>query len=242
MKIYTHTHIGKRKSQQDCYRIDADNGLFLVCDGVGGSDEGSFAARWVSDFIYDKRYEITSDAKLINLIIDANLLLNHELEEKLPGKNGHTTIALVKFWNESAVSIVHIGDSRVYKIEPGSNYIWHTKDDTLLQQMIDHDILDLKEQTYSHPMRHQLTKSIGSGSQIQKNDISIKKFESLNHDTVLIICTDGVWELFDDNTLLKKMQKHEIKEFIVDLKSNINMHASDNATFVIIDQRKLLNL
>lgn len=237
MKIFTHTHIGKRKSQQDCFRIDADSGLFLVCDGVGGSDEGSFAARWVSDFIYDRRAEITSEENLLQLIVDANTFLNHELKDKLPGKNGHTTIALVKYWNPAAISIVHIGDSRVYKIYNANKQIWHTKDDTLLQQMIDHDILESTDHQIKHPMRHQLTKSIGSGSKIRKNDISSEKFEIHPEDTMLLICTDGVWELLDESIFMENLQKYEIKHFVSSLKYNINLNASDNATFVIIDQR-----
>ncbi len=237
MKIYSHTHIGKRKYQQDSFRMDPESGLFLVCDGVGGSDQGAFASRWVSDYIYERRSEIKDENTLTNILMDANQFLKETLKIEFPGQDGHTTIALVKFWSPTEFSILNIGDTRVYLLDAESSNIWHTKDHTLLQQMMDHHVASEDVLTSNHPFRHQLTTSIGTGSLLKINDISLNKRQELRNSNVILICSDGVWELIDEVSFLEDLKKEDMPQFISTLKSKINEFASDNATFILLDLR-----
>lgn len=242
MKIYSHTHIGKRKSQQDSFRMDPELGLYLVCDGVGGSDQGAFVSRWVSEYIFERRSEIIDDVTLNKIVLDANHFLNKTMDIEFPSQDGHTTIGLLKFWNQTECSILNIGDTRVYIFDTDSNIFWHTKDHTLLQQMVDHNIGNTDMLTIHHPLRHHLTTSIGTGSALKVNEIYINTRHLNKNSNVILICSDGVWELIDTISFLEDLKTVDMPNFISNLKSKVNEYASDNATFILIDQRESLIL
>jgi PPM family protein phosphatase len=240
MKIYSHTHIGKRKSQQDSFRIDPDTGLFLICDGVGGSDQGAYASRLVSEYIFDRKYTIQDSPSLQRLIIAANDHLTEFIVQKFPGDDAHTTIALVKFWAENEISIINIGDTRVYLFDTFDNRIWQTKDHTLLQEMLDHEIVS-PDVILNHPMRHQLTSSIGTGESIRIEEILVTNHTLSISEMVIFICSDGVWELIDSLQFLDEIKTKNMADVVLNLKSKVNEYASDNATFILLDLRTNTN-
>lgn len=234
MKIYTHTHIGKRKTQQDSFRLNVDSGIFVVCDGVGGSDHGAISSQLVSDYIYDNSKIVNNDQQLINTIIEANKALKQHLSQNGDG-DGHTTLAIVKFWSEMNLTVFTVGDSRVYIFDTQNRETWHSKDHTMLQEIIDQGILAKDVEMKNHPLRHRLTHSIGSAKVIDQTQIAIVKKVLTEHERYIMICTDGVWELIENEVLLNELRMMDTSIFIKKLTELVNNYASDNATFIFID-------
>ena len=238
MKIFTHTTIGKRKSQQDSFRLNQENGLYVICDGVGGSEQGSLASQLVSDYIIQHSNEIHNGQTLIDIVKKSSLnLCNHFGQQSIIG-SGHTTLALVKIWEESKLSIITIGDSRVYIINPYKNEIWHSKDHTLLQEILDHGLVSHETDLNHHPMRHRLTKSIGSDEILLHGEIEIIQKSIVPDDEYILICSDGVWELIESEVIIAELRTSETNIFVQRLADIVDHYASDNATFIFLDLKK----
>jgi serine/threonine protein phosphatase PrpC len=77
------------------------------------SEHGAFSAQLVSDYICENSKMVNNDEELVNMIIDSNKFLKQHINQNGEG-DGHTTLAVVKFWSKKFISIFTVGDSRVY--------------------------------------------------------------------------------------------------------------------------------
>lgn len=237
MRVYSHTYIGRRKVQQDNFRMDNDAGFFVVCDGVGGSDDGNIASQFISDYLFDHRYELDNPNTIRERIIDAgNALQLFSKSLNAITKTG-TTLALVKHNQSSSFYLTTIGDTRVYLFYPYKSTYWHSKDHSLVQEMIDERLIGYDDGQKMHPLRNYITKSINSVEDMDISDVLVQEVKVDKNDTCMIICTDGVWEILDENFILKQFSCQPTDHVFEFIKSEVHLKARDNATFIIIDFR-----
>ncbi|MFC3193450.1 PP2C family protein-serine/threonine phosphatase [Marinicella sediminis] len=224
------SHSGiKRDHNEDTYGIDLDAGLFLVADGMGGHDHGEIASALARDHIL---HAIKDGVSIKQAILDANQeIINSSLEKPGDLPMG-TTIALLKT-NGSRFDCVWVGDSRVYKLS--DNHLEPiSSDHSYVQELVDQDLITA-EQARSHPHRNVVTQALGvtdnSEIVISEKHGTIKK-----HDKFLI-CTDGLTEEVDDQTIKEIMSKAlEPKEIGDQLMIQaLENGGSDNITAIIVE-------
>ena len=139
-----------KKVNQDHHLIDAELGLYLVCDGMGGHRGGDIAAQLAgkttrehlrkhkSEIQALAKGEIAADA-VVDLVSAAILAANVEIhklataDKALTGMG--TTIALLLIAGHVGI-VAHVGSSRVYLSRNGK-FIQLTKDHKLAQELID---------------------------------------------------------------------------------------------------------
>ena len=112
-----------RPHNEDCFMVDPDRGLFVVCDGMGGHARGEVASSTACATIRDRvaaqppsRHLGVARDLLVEAIHEANHRVFHlGSGERRPG----TTVAAI-LWARGRFVVAHVGDSRVYRLRRGA--------------------------------------------------------------------------------------------------------------------------
>jgi len=129
MRVFSYSHTGKRSNNEDYIKLTGF--AYVLCDGVGGIDNGEVASSFVGEsFIkkvaFFKPNEITSSV-LKNIITEVQAELNQKAKEQPELKGIGTTFCAAVFTGKG-LFCAHIGDSRIYVIETVEEKYWRTKD------------------------------------------------------------------------------------------------------------------
>jgi PPM family protein phosphatase len=148
------THVGKvRDHNEDAHFLDADAGLFLVCDGMGGHAAGEVASALAVDTIrgrwLDEQIKKLTGAWLATGTADtkkqllgalrAGVLAAHDrilsegARDDAKSGMGTTVVAAIAIGNE--LMFAHAGDSRAYLVRDGIS-MQLTEDHTLLARLL----------------------------------------------------------------------------------------------------------
>jgi protein phosphatase len=210
------THTGrKRDHNEDCYgivsRVERQDspkgssisaqGLYILCDGMGGHAGGEIASSMTVDILRDYFATCWGDTLPDEQTIREGIVAANEAVFEINQKNSAqgsgrmgTTLVLVLVQDRD-IAVAHVGDSRCYGITPTQGLIQLTLDHEVGQQQIlrgvDPDI------AYGRPDSYQLTQAIGPRD---RNYIApdIRFFE-LQEDTLIVLASDGL----TDNQLLE---------------------------------------
>jgi protein phosphatase len=189
LEAHAVTDPGKvRTSNQDCFRIIPELGLFLLADGMGGAKGGERASRLTVDAVADviSRTPHRDAATLLSAVEEANRRVHAEAaaDPRLDGMG--TTLVAALETGENDLAIASVGDSRAYLLHDGHLKVI-TQDQTWVQEV--GRPLGLDEETLRrHPMRHVLTMAVGVGTNVRVRYYAVQ----LAGDDMLMICSDGL--------------------------------------------------
>lgn len=223
------SHVGlRRELNEDTYYGDADMGLWLVADGMGGHEFGEVAAALARDAVVR---EVKSGKPLSEAIryADADIIaLSRQRQESLP--MGTTMVAvLVK---GQRFELAWVGDSRAY--------LWNgqlrqlSSDHSFVQELIDQGAIS-PEQARTHPNRNVITQALGV------TDPENLKVETLSGELKpgmqLLLCSDGLTEEVDDGSIAKHLADKDLSaQECVDqlIHAALDGGGSDNVTVVLL--------
>ncbi|MDR1162124.1 MAG: protein phosphatase 2C domain-containing protein [Tannerellaceae bacterium] len=180
----------------------AANRLFLVCDGMGGHEDGEVASKTATEAIsaYWASHgdEPDSAKKVMNAIASAISAMNLLVKKEGKDKGMGTTMTLASI-GAGTILVAHVGDSRIYQIRPAAGIIYQSKDHSYVQTLVDAGLLTLEEARV-HPMNNIITQVIQPDSfkSIQPETLIIHDVEE---GDCLFLCTDGITESISDDTL-----------------------------------------
>ncbi len=207
-------------------------GLFLVCDGVGGHMGGEVASHWAVEAVRqelgnlfcppDPRATVILSEKEVAAAMQGNDATRHSDLQKLenlvqgavqaanqvvyryahkkPEKAGDagTTITMALVVGNKAV-IGNVGDSRTYLLRNGK-LKQITKDHSLVATLVASGQIKPQE-IFVHPQRNLIYRSLG-----HKLDVQVDTFvEILQPDDHLVLCSDGLWEMLQDDALIARI-------------------------------------
>jgi protein phosphatase len=181
----------------------------LVADGLGGMAAGEVASRtaltklvelvvdtpdWMLDYKNPENIETVHQRMNERFLrIDETIRAQADRDATLSGMGTTLTVA-ANLGNDLVIG--HIGDSRAYLFRDGS-LSQLTKDHTLAQAMIEAGVAQ-RDEPAARSMRHVLTAALGSLGPKTKPEIQHLK---VNPDDQLLLCTDGLTEMVDDQTI-----------------------------------------
>jgi protein phosphatase len=176
-----------RANNEDYCLIEADLGLYVLADGMGGANAGERASRLAVDTVAEIVHSATSrdSQALLTAVEEANrrVLAAANDDPTLEGM-GTTLVAALEI--EQSVSIASVGDSRAYLLDDGGMRVI-TDDQTWVNEVGRPLGLD-EESLKNHPMRHVLTMAIGASTPLTVNYYSVE----MNPGAVLLMCSDGL--------------------------------------------------
>lgn len=230
-----------RTSNQDACvveQLDKSTLLCVVCDGMGGAKSGDVASSlavevfsqevkrsWKADMDTDEIHKMLRNAlKLANFTVyDQSCQF-----EEFSGMG--TTLVAVLVCGRKA-TVLNVGDSRAYRISH-NGILQITKDHSLVQMMVDRGELT-PEQAKSYPGKNYITRAVGTES-VTEGDIFQYVLEK---GTYLLLCSDGLTNLLDDQEILFEVihgaDKQACCQTLVDIAKRRG--APDNVTCVIAE-------
>ncbi len=220
LKVGAGTHTGRvRALNEDAYMLRADDGLFVVCDGMGGAPAGEVASQMAVDAILrelrddapvaperrrtDERGYLPQTTRLAEVVRRSNEVI-FDQAQKDPRQAGMGTTVVGAWIRQHVVSIAHVGDSRAY--------LWH--DERLEPLTRDHSLGEahmaagLIEEVRRLPVEHQnaLVRVLGREPDVE---VDLKEVPVQPGDYVLL-CSDGLTRMVPEYTLARAF--HECRE------------------------------
>lgn len=189
--------------------------IFTVFDGVSMSENQIKGVQIATEFIYDnyKRFYKEEVFHLVELMIQVNnAIINSQWNDAL------TTYCTAVLLENNILTISHLGDSRIYRVED-NKLILITEDDVIF------------------PGSNALTKCLGikrlNNSDFYYKDINFTKGR-------ILLCTDGFYKMFEAGLIAStKMLIHTnldtSKRWI---QENISGRNIDDASYILIDVKE----
>jgi serine/threonine protein phosphatase PrpC len=209
--------------------------LFVVADGMGGHDLGEVASELTIQQVKDTYYHnLQSDipTSLRDAIKQANIAICQANEARRePGEHGYgmgaTCVAAVL--HEQMLYAANVGDSRVYVLHE-SQLRQITRDHSIVAQMVERGEIT-PAQVRTHEKRNQIYRSLG-----EKPELEVDLFtEPVQEGDTLILCTDGLWEMMEDEELGAIIEQYGPEESVQHLIARANeAGGTDNVTAIVV--------
>ncbi len=208
LSVAAATDVGrKRQGNEDCYVADAELGLYLVADGIGGKRGGEEASKLAAEVVRASvRERAATFASLArDASAEARAAACRAVEESVQaacatvhqrnlaeGRRMGTTLSCVVHAGGLAV-LGHVGDSRIYLIRQGG--VHHlTEDHTIAAMQVKAGAMTREEAEQSR-FRGVLTRSLGSHESVQVDTLALE----LANDDALLLSSDGLHMYLPDD-------------------------------------------
>ncbi|MGN0466928.1 MAG: Stp1/IreP family PP2C-type Ser/Thr phosphatase [Lachnospiraceae bacterium] len=237
MKSYGKTHVGMQRSINQDYIYYTDNtvgnlkNLYIVADGMGGHRAGDKASSFaVNRFVELVKENENEDSFFI--MKEVIKQVNKELIELAASEeefHGMGTTFVAATVDEEEVSVVNIGDSRLYLYSENLRQI--TLDHSLVEELLRAGQIE-KSRAKNHPQKNIITKALGASLSMEPDFF---KVEWKIGDKVLL-CSDGLSNMVDDDEIEEILAVNSEEEKIVtQLVDQANYYGGlDNIATVII--------
>ncbi len=246
-----------RSINEDFCGIFEEDGLAVVCDGMGGHNAGANASRLAVTTIRYMylfldpafHYQVTKDLIAQDLVIAARLvgsirLANRNVynrssrQAELSGMG--TTVSALAIQDGVAI-IAHVGDSRIYRFRQ-QNMKLITEDHTWVNELIQDQEIN-REEARNFEKQNVITRALGLSGSI-KIDVGI---EPVQPGDLFLICTDGLTKALSDEEISRIVffndgnLDHTLHHLI---DTAMMKDGSDNTTvtFVAIDEQELFSV
>ena len=202
----------RRSSNEDSHSSRPDIGLFIVADGMGGHVAGEVASRVAVEsiaafiqetagadknrtwpFPFEPRLSLEANRlkaafRLANRRIAATIADSQDLR-------GMATTASAILHGPTHSCVVHIGDSRVYRMR-GAELTQLTHDHSWVEEQVRAGTLT-PAAARQHPWRNVVTRALSGGDD---PDIDVVEIDPLPGDRYLL-CSDGLFGVVPDEQI-----------------------------------------
>jgi protein phosphatase len=196
MKIesFALSDIGRvRQENQDSSGYFPTRNLFVVADGMGGHKGGKQASEMAVTTVEEHcvpSQDIAGPAeavsRLVDAVRDANRRIFARASQDSDLSHMGTTLVALLFDGLGQGSVVHVGDSRAYRLRDDRLELL-TTDHTVVSDLLrNHDISEAEASV--HPYRHVLTRALGAAGDVSPD---VQQLDVRSGDLYLL-CSDGV--------------------------------------------------
>jgi serine/threonine protein phosphatase PrpC len=248
LDVATLSHPGMvRSHNEDTVFADAEAGLAVLADGMGGYSAGEVASGIAVNVVsnglmpelragrelskVDVQSGLTHAALLLSQNIAAANKGIYEAAQARPECAGMGTTIVAALFHGNRVSIGHIGDSRCYRLR-AEKFEQLTHDHSLLQEQIDSGQLTAEQARYSLN-KNLVTRALGIEA-IVPADIAEYRLEA---DDIYLLCSDGLTDMVEPEVVHEILgaKRNELPEAAADLVELANRNGGrDNISVVLV--------
>jgi len=227
-----------RSGNEDNYDSDvnANRGVFIVADGMGGHAAGEVASLMAVQTVMQELAElreIDDGGAAANKMAGSLRLANRNIHDRTlaeSDKQGMGTTASVLVIDEKKYLIGQVGDSRVYLVRDGL-LTQLTKDHSYVQEQVDAGFLTPEQAKY-HPYSNVITRCVGASSDVEPD---VYKGDTKAGD-IFLVASDGLTGMVDDRRISQLlMSRAEPDRKVHSLISEANGRGGlDNITAIVV--------
>lgn len=189
------SEVGPIRSRNEDFVYCGSN-LVAVADGVGGNVHGEIASALAIraiGYLNDRLYLVDPEDELR---VAARYATDRLAEATAadPALLGMATTLTALRLDGDAVAMLHIGDSRAYRLRD-NDWVQLTRDDSFVQDLVDVGALTA-EQARTHPARSVVSKAL-DGSPVRPH---VSVLPAACGDRYLV-CTDGLSDYADEDAI-----------------------------------------
>jgi serine/threonine protein phosphatase PrpC len=179
----------KRPSNEDAFGYSVEDGVYVVCDGMGGAAAGEIASSIAVDEVLrllcarDRNASLPAVAEEAICAANTAIFSRAQRNHKLSGM-GTTLVALVV--EEARVWVLNVGDSRCYRLRAG-RLEQLTLDHSLVEEQVRLGRMSRAEALRS-PLRNMITRALGTQTRVTPDCF---QFEAAPGD-IFLLCSDGL--------------------------------------------------
>ncbi len=199
-----------REHNEDTIALDADIGLLVLADGMGGYNAGEVASgiavKTIVNLVREavEREDLAAiDAStgltrrsivLRDAIQRANKII-FQTAKTQPQCEGMGTTVVGALFYDNHVTVAHVGDSRIYRVRSG-RLEQITLDHSLLQELVDRGFYS-PEEAQRAANKNYVTRALGVEPSVE---VEIAEHEVLKGDHYML-CSDGLSDMVEDSDI-----------------------------------------
>ncbi len=224
----------RRIQNEDSYLDLPEYGVFAVADGVGGAQAGEVASKMAVEILAEAFVNLKShdDAEEImkEAIKKANAAV-YQMSKELPQLSSMATTIVALHVKNNIATIAHVGDSRLYRLDPRGNFFRETQDHSIVEEEVRAGRMTLA-QAANHPSRNVISRAIGAERDV---DMDLKTI-MIEPNTTFLLCSDGVTRHIEDYELREILVENSDPKQVCDKIKQIcyRRGAEDNLTAVVV--------
>ncbi len=199
-----------REHNEDTIGTDADIGLVVLADGMGGYKAGEVASgiavRTVMSLVKDavEREDLTirdpesgmsrPGILLRDAIQRANKIIYQTARTQANCEGMGTTVVAGLFFDDR-LTVAHVGDSRLY-LQRGGEFRQVTQDHSLLQELVSRGFYT-PEEAQRAAAKNYVTRALGvePAVEVDVTEVPVSK------DDLFLLCSDGLSDMVEDEDI-----------------------------------------
>ncbi|RZI83573.1 MAG: Stp1/IreP family PP2C-type Ser/Thr phosphatase [Rubrivivax sp.] len=212
-EFFSQTDVGRlRTNNEDSVAVDAEGGVVVLADGMGGYNAGEVASQMACEFVSGELVRwlaqassSASDAdvkRAMDICVDnANRAIFNAANSN-PTYSGMGTTLVLSVYRPGRVLVGHIGDSRAYRWRAGL-LEQITRDHSLLQEQIDAGVLT-PEQAAVSANKNLVTRAVG----VEDYVLLETHVHELQSGDIVLMCSDGLSDMLHDQQIAEVLGAH----------------------------------
>jgi len=235
----------KRTNNEDAYLVNDKLGLYAVADGVGGSEAGEVASRIavetlaeaMPDLLGDKDRTPPSEIRSVDVrelaafrqaVALANRNIHDEAEKNTSRAGMGTTLTALLLARKRAF-LVHIGDSRAYRLR-GGTLVQLTNDHSFVAEQMRSGLIS-PAQARTSPYRQVITRALGIDGEAAPDRME----HPVQPDDTYLLCSDGLTEMVSVRDISTILAGSAPRDAVLKLIAAANEQGGvDNITAVVV--------
>jgi protein phosphatase len=192
----------KRPSNEDAFGYSVEDGIFLVCDGMGGAAAGEIASSIAVDemlrLLSDSTQVPGSAARMPRLAEDAIATANAAIfsrSRRNPRLSGMGTTLVGLVAEERRLWALNVGDSRCYRLR-NRRLEQITRDHSLVEEQVRMGRMSVSEALRS-PLRNVITRALGTQSRVTPDVFEL----DAQPGDLFMLCSDGLTRELTDSLI-----------------------------------------
>ena len=247
LRVGARTDTGRvRALNEDVYVSRPEQGLFVVCDGMGGAPAGEVASQVAVETILEQLDAADGEAAVetgsdgpsylprTNRLAQAVRRSNQVIYDQ--GRNdprqAEMGTTVVGAWvTQHIASVAHVGDSRAYLFH--ENHLEQlTQDHSLVEAEVRAGLMD-REQSRQADHQNVLLKVLGGAPDV---DVELSEVP-LQPGDYLLLCSDGLTRMVPERTLTQAIGELQNPQRICDYLIDAANHngGADNITVIVVE-------
>ncbi len=199
-----------REHNEDTIAFDADIGLMVLADGMGGYNAGEVASGIAVKTIVnlvreaveredlriaDRESGMSRPSIILRDAIHRANKIIYQTARTQPQCEGMGTTVVASLFFDNKVAIAHVGDSRLYRMR-NDNFEQVTADHSLLQELVDRGFYSAEEAQRA-ANKNYVTRALGVEPNVE---VEIQE-EPVQKGDYYVLCSDGLSDMVEDDDI-----------------------------------------